>query len=372
MKTYNENSLVNLSNSILKHFGAESFHDSIPEIDELLKGHKKVVAVLFDGMGRNIVRSHLKEDSFIRKHYVKTINSTFPPTTAAATTSFLTGKYPIETGWLGWDIYFKDYDRNIILFRNTDYNTGELLIKEGEQNIADKYYPTTKIFELIENGKEHAKALAILRYPVQSNGPKNLCVSGVNQLTKALKENDKCFIYFYWDSPDREMHENGIEHRKVHHQVLKAEKFLKKAAKKNPDTLFIFLADHGHVNVKYFDICEHEDLYSLLSKKVTLEKRTAGFYVKNGKNAEFAALFEKYYGKYFELLSKEEVLKNEVFGIGKIAPGAEDSFGDFIAISKREYGIVASKEMRHLDTYPGHHAGGTKEEREIDISVFNA
>ena len=102
MEVYNKNSLVNLSNSILKHFEAESFHESIPAIDNLLKGHKKIVAVLFDGMGQNIVRKHLKEDSFIRTHYVTTINSTFPPTTAAATTAFLTGKYPIETGWLAW------------------------------------------------------------------------------------------------------------------------------------------------------------------------------------------------------------------------------------------------------------------------------
>ena len=60
MKVYNENSLVNLSNSILKHFHAETFHDSIPEIDEKLKGHKKVVAVLFDGMGRNIIHKYFK------------------------------------------------------------------------------------------------------------------------------------------------------------------------------------------------------------------------------------------------------------------------------------------------------------------------
>ena len=132
MEVYNKNSLVNLSNSILKHFGAESFHESIPEIDTLLKGHKIVVAVLFDVMGQNIFRKHLKEDSLIRSHYVTTNNSTYPPTTAAATTAFLTGKYPIETGWLGWTEYFKEYDRNVILFKNVDYNTGEE-IKDAQE-----------------------------------------------------------------------------------------------------------------------------------------------------------------------------------------------------------------------------------------------
>ena len=366
MEVYNKNSLVNLSNSILKHFGAESFHESIPEIDNLLKGHKKVVAVLFDGMGQNIVRKHLKENSFIRSNYVTTINSTFPPTTAAATTAFLTGKYPIETGWLAWTEYFKDYDRNIILFKNTDYNTEEKL--EGE-DVADKYFPTTKIFELIQ--KAGTPAFNISRFPIQENGPKKLLTSGVKMLNKTLKENDSCFIYFYWDSPDREMHETGIDSWNTKYQVHKAQRFMKKVVKDNPDTLFILLADHGHVNVEFFDICEHEDIYSLLSKKITLEKRTPSFFVKEGKNKEFEELFNKYYGQYFELLTKEQAFDIKLFGEGIPANGVSEVVGDYIAIAKDKYGLLASKELKFLDAFKGHHAGGTKEERLIDIHIFN-
>ena len=370
MKVYNENSLVNLSNSILKHFGAETFHNTIPEIDELLKGQKKVVAVLFDGMGQNIVRKHLKENSFIRSHYVTTINSTFPPTTAAATTAFLTGKYPIETGWLGWTEYFKDYDRNIILFRSIDYNTDEHLVNDNDQNIADKYFPTTKIFELIEKGDKNVHAFNISRYPVKEDGPKRLLSEGVNKLTKVLKENEECFVYFYWDSPDREMHETGINSLTTKYQVHKAQRFLKKAFKKNPDTLFILLADHGHINVKFLDMCDHQDIYSLLSKPITLEKRAPSFFIKEGKKEEFETLFNKYYGEHFELLSKEEAINIKLFGEGNPAKGAIDTLGDFIAISLDEYGLLASKELAHYPPFKGHHAGGTKEERLIDISIF--
>ena len=369
MKVYNYNSLVNLSNSILKHFGVEPFHDTIPEVDKLLKGHKKVVAVLFDGMGQNIVRMHLKEDSFIRSHYVTTINSTYPPTTAAATTSFLTGKYPIETGWLAWNEYFKDYDKNIILFRSIDYNTGELLIKEDEPHISDKYFPNKRIVDLIKDKGTNAREL--LRYPIQDDGPKHLLLDGVSKLNKVLKENNECFVYFYWDATDQMMHEHGIESWQVKYQVHKAQRFLKKAFKQNPDTLFIFLADHGHVNVKYFDICEKPDIYSLLSKPLTLEKRTPSFFVKEEKQEEFKKLFNQYYGDYFELLSKQEVKNIKLFGEGAPAPGVYDTFGDFVAISKREYGMIASKEMHHKDTFKGHHAGGTDEERLIDISIIS-
>ena len=369
MKAHNNNSLVNLSNSILKHFGVEPFHNTIPEVDDLLKGHKKVVAVLFDGMGQNIVHMHLKENSFIRSHYVTTINSTFPPTTAAATTSFLTGKYPIETGWLAWMEYIKDYDRNVILFRSIDYNTGELLIKDGELQISDVYFPTKHIVDLIK--EKGTNAFEMLRYPIQKDGPKRLLIDGVAKLNKKLQENDECFIYFYWDATDVAMHENGIESRKVKHEVYKAQRFLKRVFKNNPDTLFICLADHGHVNTKYFDICEREDIYSLLAKPLTLEKRTPSFFVKEGKQEEFKTLFRKYYGQYFDLMTKEEVKEMKLFGEGKPTPGVYDTFGDFVATAKKDYGMIASKELFHKDTFKGHHAGGTDEERLIDISIFN-
>ena len=119
-------------------------------------------------------------------------------------------------------------------------------------------------------------------------------------------------------------------------------------------------------------LCEKEDIYSLLDKPLTLEKRTPSFFVKEGKQKEFAELFNKYYGEYFELLSKEQVLKMKLFGDGEPAPGVETTFGDFVAISTREYGMIASKELHRLDTFKGHHAGGTVEERLIDISIFNA
>ena len=371
MKIYNENSLVNLSNSLLKHFGVAPFHQTIPEVDEILKGHKKVVAVLFDGMGKNIVRYHLKDNSFIRRNSVTTINSTFPLTTAAATTAFLTGKYPIETGWLGWNTYFKDYDRNIILFRSIDFNTDEMLIAPGEMNIADKYFPTQKIFELVNKTRKKPIAFNISRFPVQQDGPKYLLRKGVNMLNKTLKEHDECFIYFYWDSPDIEMHENGIYHKKVHHQVLKAQKFLSRVCADNPDTLFILLADHGHVNIELLDITEHQDIYSLIAKPLSLEKRAISFFIKEVKKEEFVSLFNKYYGKYFELMSKEEALKIKLFGEGEPAKGAIDSLGDFIAISIDKYCLYAPNELAHLDNFKGHHAGGTTEEREIDISIFN-
>lgn len=366
-KNFNQNSLVNFANSFLKHFDAPIFHPSIEAVDQALKNHKKVAVILFDGMGRNITRKHLSSQSFIRKHYLCTINSTFPPTTTAATTAFLTGKYPIETGWMSWAQYFDKYQRNIILFKNADYNTEEEL---EPKYIAFTELPIKSIFEIIKEHHPNADVFNIQRKPVNPNGPKTL--KGLERrINTTLKHAKECFSYFYFDSPDYEMHAYGINDKRIHAYVKNINNMVKCVCEKNQDTIFFVFADHGHINVKYFDICEHEDLYSLLDKPISFEKRTANFFVKDDKQEEFKALFNKYYGRYFKLFSKQEVLDNQLFGEGDINPKAISFIGDFIASSVTKYCIYASKEMKKAQLFKGHHAGMTLNEILIDVSAYN-
>ena len=364
---FNQNSLINFSNSFLKHFNAPIFHDSLKEVDDALKNHQKVAVILFDGMGRNITRKHLSNESFIRQHYLCTINSTFPPTTTAATTAFLTGKYPIETGWLSWAQYFDKYQRNIILFKNVDYNSEEEL---EPKDIALIELPIKSILDIIKEHNPDIDTFDIKRRPIDPKGPKSL--KGLERKINAtLRHTKKCFAYFYFDSPDYEMHAYGIDDKRIHVYVKNINDMIKHVVENNKDTVFFVFADHGHINVKYFDICDYQDLYSLLDKPLSFEKRTANFFVKEGKQEEFKKLFNKYYGRYFKLFNKQEALDNELFGTGYINPKAVSFIGDFIAASTSEYALLASKEMKEVQLFKGHHAGMTQEELLIDISAYN-
>ena len=198
MNNYNDHNLVTFSNSLLRHFGVEPFHQTEQIIDEALGNHKKVVVILFDGMGQNIIRKHLKYNSFIRQHYLCTINSTFPPTTTAATTAFLTGKYPIETGWMAWSQFFEKYNRNIVPFTNKDYNTKEKL---NPQNIAFNEMPIRSILELIQEKNPQMHTFNVKRYPIDMDGPKTLGDLR-RKIKKSLKGVKKCLGYFYYDEPD--------------------------------------------------------------------------------------------------------------------------------------------------------------------------
>ena len=70
VNNYNKHNLVTFSNSLLKHFGVKLFHQTEEAVDKILKGHNKIAVILFDGMGQNIVRKHLKEKSYIRQNYL--------------------------------------------------------------------------------------------------------------------------------------------------------------------------------------------------------------------------------------------------------------------------------------------------------------
>ena len=47
--------IVNLSNSILKKFNVPTFHETIPSLDEEIKNSNKVVLILLDAFGKNII-----------------------------------------------------------------------------------------------------------------------------------------------------------------------------------------------------------------------------------------------------------------------------------------------------------------------------
>ena len=154
MKLYKPNTkncLVNLSCSILKKFNVEPVHETIKDVDDLLRFSNKIVLLLFDGMGKTQIDKHLNEGAFLSCFKLKEIDSVFPPTTVAATNSLLAGKFPIETGWLGWSSYFKKHDRILNMFTGVDSYTFEMV----DSNAAPEAVGYKNIVQQIKGKNPH-------------------------------------------------------------------------------------------------------------------------------------------------------------------------------------------------------------------------
>ena len=355
MFQYNKkNNLVNISNSILKHFTNIELNETNKELDRILskKNYQKVVVMLFDGLGKSIREKHLNPNDFLRKKERFSITSVFPPTTVAATTSFLSGKYPNQTGWLGWQQYFKQHDVVLEMFTNINPIDRKCF---SPKHLSYMYCGYDSIIDLI-NQNSNVKASTLYPDSIAKNKIKTLN-DFYAKADQMMKEDSPHFIYMYWPEPDSLIHELGTNHYCVKRAVKEINKKVYSLAKENKDNLIIVLADHSLVDTKFLYTFEHEDFSSCLNTITSLDSRSCFFHVKPDKIDVFSTIFDKYYSKYFTLKTKKQVIDEKIFGAGENHPLFEDFLGDFLAISTSEYAFDNFNRVPFI----GAHAGSLEE-----------
>ena len=112
-----KNTIVNFTAALMKNYNLPTTYEPSALVEFLLsKRYKHVVLMVLDGLGKNIIEANCNNGSILKTHQIMNLNSVFPPTTVAATTTFTTGLAPIESGWLGWHLYLNNEDPSITLF----------------------------------------------------------------------------------------------------------------------------------------------------------------------------------------------------------------------------------------------------------------
>lgn len=359
----NHKTITNLSNSFLSHYGLNPFHAPIEEVLNAIKGRRKIAVFLFDGLGKAILEAYPKEARYILEHSFLDIYSTNPATTVASTTSFLTAKTPIETGYLGWTVQFKDYSFPIEAFSNRNALTGE---EVASFNLMEKRCPTKKIDVLLR--EKGIKASCLFPFPIAKNGPRNF--EDIYLEASSFFNDGGEFLYIYVPEPDHTLHEEGVISKKVASLIIEENALIEHFVNRHPDVLVFSLSDHGMVDIEYQDIAKEKDIVESLAKPISLEGRTTSFFIKEDKKEIFQKAFLKRFPN-FTLLTKEEVIQSKYFGEGEASSYSLDFIGDFVSISLGNDFLFDSRYKRDNLYFKGHHAGGKKEEREILLSLYN-
>lgn len=366
-----QNSSFNSINSILHYYGVINDHKSLDSLDKILNEgrYKKIVFLVMDGFGQNIIKKYLK-DSFIDRKNIGPISSVFPSTTTAAMNTYYSGLSPLNHAWLGWSTYFKECSRTINLFPGTDRYNGDL-VKFNYKDLIDY----ENIFEQIKKVNDIEQ---ICIYPkfLNNNYPvKNIKYKSLNGLIKkiknSLKGNNEKFIFAYCPEPDHTEHLNGPFDLKVEKILVKFNKLIEKNFSKiKDDTLIIISADHGLIDIKEtIYLCDYPALLETLTMLPSIEPRAASFFVKKDRFLEFENLFYEIFNDKYHLFTKEEVLKNNLFGCGSIHPKADDFIGDYLAVATSNT-LLDYKPSNDGFVFKGHHAGMSKEEMNIPLIVI--
>lgn len=358
-------SLVNLSNSILKAMNVKTTNSTLKELDSQLyqKEYKNIILLLYDGMGSSILDKYLSKESFLQKNKICNISSIFPATTVAATTSVLTGLEPSEHGWLGWDMFFKDDNETVSVYMNVIKDTNI----SAKHNVKER--PEMKYKTIIDRINEESSNDAYIVWPFDEKLPCNTLEEISERIYELCTRANKKFIYAYYNNPDKLLHQEGFDSINVKNEMMKINSMTEKLYNKLPlETLIIVIADHGHVECKYKTLSENKELFNMLARTTSLEPRACAMKLREEIDKKyFEELFLQVYGSDFKLYSKEEVIKNHLFGKELKHSIVNDNIGDYIAIAIKDSCLRYDENGKVFKTY---HAGITKDEMEIPLIVL--
>ncbi len=355
--------ILNISATLAEFLGAPNKNPTLSVVEkELNKNYKNIVFICFDGLGMEPINRNLPSDDFLRRNIIETLVSTFPSTTTNATTSLLFNKYPLEHGWFGWSMYFKELNKNIDIFKNKDSLTGKPIeIVSSPLGVYDYYFDSAN--------SDYSINTVFPQYVNIAHPERNTVVDSIDELSDAVKticrKNGKQFVYSYYGEPDHTMHFCGTRGSFIREIFESISNTIEDLYNSLEDTLFIITADHGQIDVEgYVEFYKDEILMDMLEIYPYMEARAPAFLVKDGMAEKFEKHFKEKYGEDFVLYSSDELVKKGFFGeFGSKA----HLLGDYVAIGTytHKQAIFVSKQTR----FKGHHTSLT-EEMEVPLIMI--
>lgn len=348
------NSILNMANSIRQYYGLNTYYDVDKDISEWLNTNqfKHLFLVLIDGMGSRILDEKLDRKAFLINNRLKEVATVFPTTTTAATTSILTGKSPKENGYLGWSQYFKEVDDEVIIFlekglySNNDY-----------KGFIDRNLPCKKIFdELTEIGIKNDSIWPSWGH----NGTRDI-KEMVDKIIE-FSHTDIAFCYAYYDALDTLEHKEGVSSDKVTCLLKEINEELSRLNKLDNDCGVIIVADHGQIDCVNVNLEDYPDIMDHLKRLPTIEPRCVAFAIKDGMHKSFEATFRKHFNETFALLSKEEAIHMNLFGLNKAHERFEEFIEDYLAIGTSNICLYAGNSKMK-----GQHSGTKEKEFMVPV-----
>lgn len=361
------NSILSVSNSLLKYYGLPTYHPSLKFLDEKLnKNPQNVILMILDGMGVDLIEKNLPKTSFIRQHLSSSIFSVFPPTTAAATTAFHSGLSPWESGWIGWMSYYKQYDEIIENFRNTAFYSGKKLNTPAPMEEILKY---ETIYEKIVRKNPSLEYHKI--FPPFEKGGVNSFEEMCSKIISLTKKNTNPKLFCaYWTEPDHSVHKFGTTASEIKNILTDIDINLQKLNTELNDSLVIVSADHGEIDVDEIYLNDYPYLCEMFIRPPALEARFITFFIKEDKHSEFHTEFNKIFSSQFKLFSKQDFIKSGLLGSGVPHTQLFDFLGDFIAISTSEKSLRYTTGEKVFASLKADHAGISEQEMRVPLIIL--
>ena len=353
---YAVGSIVNLMRSIGDACGAPvTPYAPFPGIEDRLRDAKQIVLLVIDGLGMELLRS-AGRDTVIASHQCAEMTSVYPPTTATAITSFMTGLAPQQHGLTGWFMHFRAIGTvTAVLPFVPRFGSRSLAasgVAIGSLIGGPNFFDTLKCsssallpeaiydseFSRLFGGRAQRESYTSLNdFAEKLSG---YCAGG----------GEAHYLYAYWSELDRLSHMHGPSSPIVAAHIDEIDQALAPIVEACADsgTVLIVTADHGFIDsgaAERIDLTDHPELVNMLSLPLCGEPRSAYCYVR----PQCTHAFEQYVGSELadvaDLVPSEQLIDEAWFGLGMPHPELSARIGDYTLQMRDCYTIA--------DTLPG-------------------
>ena len=339
----------------------------------------RVLFILLDGLGADLLQRSLPSDCFLRKHWKRNLLSVYPATTTAALTSIFTAQHPGEHGILGWQ-------QRLFHRESSEYTDGFLLpwVRAKDHASLDRVPGMASPASVFDFESAFERELEVpfagfseyadSHFTRATYGKKaKIFRTSSDDLIESFEhvktwwsQHSASFTYVYCKNPDSLEHSHGIKSAEVLTKLKKLnaqiETFIHETTNFD-NRMIVVCADHGQIDGDFIDLTDKlNDVCDL-----SCEQRTPVFFPKPGVSDE--ALFERLRGALdpalWAILTPDQAEELRLFGTKTLSAKARAQLGSFV-------GVTISKQALHDQAFKlvGVHAGGLPEEMQVPLIVF--
>jgi predicted AlkP superfamily pyrophosphatase or phosphodiesterase len=378
---YYGGSIVNLMASIVTAFGGRSDYEFARDLAPAeIASARNVVLVVFDGLGyRHLARAI--PGGALHGTLRASLTSTFPSTTAAAITTFMTGLAPQAHGLTGWHMYFREIGAVLAVLPFRPRHGGPSLVASGGVTPAE-LLGHAPVVDRLDAATFVVSPAAIVESDFNravSGGARRIGYTRLEEMFAAVRDvvctgAERKYVYAYYSEIDSLAHAHGVASVPVGAELARVDaafgRFLSEIA--GTDTLVLATADHGFVDTRpgtVIELDDHPELAATLALPLCGEPRVAYCYVRTGEGARFERYVESRFGHCATLSASADLLADGWFGPGAPHPRLAERIGDYVLVMKDAYAIrdVLPGERRHAQI--GVHGGTSEDEMLVPLVI---
>jgi len=377
---YQGGSLVNLMASLQHGLGGPAH--AYPVLDLLpadqAGAHRQVLMWVIDGLGFNFLRAH-PQAVHLNAHLRGSMTSVYPPTTASAITTLLTGAAPQQHGLTGWYMYFRELGSILTVLPGKARYGGVGLAAAGIDTAA--LLGHVAFSERIDVSACTIAPASIARSDFNRahlGRARLLSYSGMPGLLAAisaeLHTGGRKFVYAYWPGLDGIGHREGMGSESARTHLLELDQAFMTLLEqvRGTDTLVIVCADHGQVDTTPATrLCldDHPDLHDLLAMPLCGEPRSVYCYLRPGCENRFDAYVASAFAGAACAFPASQLIEANWFGLGEPHPELRRRIGDRVLLMQSNYSLQDWLPQEKRFAMVGAHGGLSGDELLVPLIV---